>query len=208
MKQSKDKSLLSLPIDNFLSRVGERQPAPGGGAAAAVTAALAVATARMVAAYSTDRKTPPDRRDQLDELGRQLARLEQICHRLIDEDAVAYRNYAETSRKIKSGELPSQELQPVVQLVISVPLELTAVSVGLLRLLDGHKEALKSTLFSDLAVSTHLAVAACRAARETAWCNVFELDRQDDRTHIYEQLDHFVGVAGTLAEGIVSFVHR
>ncbi len=208
LKDSNCASLLSLSVDDFLSRAGERMPAPGGGAVAATTAALAVAMGRMVTAYSPGPQTLPDQQEQLDELGRQLARLDRICRGLVDEDAAAYEAYSSASRKVKANEAPPETLQSAVRLVISIPLEVQAMSLSLLRLLNEHKTILKSALYSDLAVAAHLAAAACQAARETALINVFELDSEDDRTHLYRQCDHFVEVAKTLADQIVSFVHR
>ncbi len=87
-----------------------------------------------------------------------------------------------------------------------MPLEVGAASVSLLRLLEQHKTLVKQALHSDLAVAAHLAVAACRSARETAAINIFELDCQDDRTRLYRQCDHYVEVADMLAGQIVSFV--
>lgn len=199
-------SLLSLAVDEFLSRAGAREPTPGGGAVAALTAALAVSMARMVAAYSSNPETPADHRTQLTELAGQLKRLDQICRRCVDEDAAAYHAYRAASRGVRRDKESVRTLQSAVRLAVSVPLEVGAMSVSLLRLLEQHKAIMKQTLHSDLAVAAHLAVAACRSARETASINIFELDSQDDRTRLYRQSDHYVEVGEMLADQIVSFV--
>ena len=200
-------SLLSLAMDDFLSRTADRVPTPGGGAVAAVAAALAVALSRMVTAYSIGPKTSPEDRAQLERTAKRLERLDGICRRLIDEDAAAYEAYAAAARQVRLQEAPRNTLEEAARLAIAVPLEAQAMTVSLLRLLDEHKALFKTVMRSDLAVSAHLALAACKAARETALINVCDLEFESERTHIYEQSDHFVTTAGTLSEQIVSFVH-
>lgn len=201
-------SLLSLAMDDFLSRTADRVPTPGGGAVAAVAAALAVALSRMVTAYSIGPKTSPEDRARLESTAKRLQRLDGICRRLIDEDAAAYEAYAAAARQVRLQEAPRNTLEEAARLAIAVPLEAQAMTVSLLRLLDEHKALFKTVMRSDLAVSAHLALAACKAARETALINVCDLEFESERTHIYEQSDHFVTTAGTLSEQIVSFVHR
>ncbi len=201
-------SMLQLPVEGFLSRLSERVPAPGGGAAAALTAALAVATGRMAVAYSQGPKTSADDKQQIEELARQLERTETICRQLVDEDAAAYRAYSETAKQVKLGQASAESLQAAVRLAVSVPLHLAAISLNLLRLLDEHKGLIKTAMLSDLAVAAYLAEAACKSARQTALINIFELEFEDDRTHLYTQCDHFVDIATRLAGQIVAFVDR
>ncbi len=201
-------SMLHLPVGELLDLLGERVPAPGGGAAAALAAALAIATGRMAVAYSHGPKTPADDKQKLEELARHLERAETICRRLVDEDAAAYRAYSETAKDVKLGQASAETLQAAVRLAVSVPLHLAAISLNSLRLLDQHKELIKAAMLSDLAVAAYLAEAACKAARQTALINIFELEFEDDRTHLYAQCDHFVDTAGRLAGQIVAFVQR
>ena len=208
VNEAASESLLSLAMDDFLSRTGDRVPTPGGGAVASAAAALAVALSRMVTAYSIGPKTSPEDRTQLEGTAQRLERLDGICRRLIDEDAAAYEVYAAAARQVKLQEAPRETLQQAARLAIAVPLETQAMTVSLLRLLDEHKTLFATVMRSDLAVSAHLALAACKAAGETALINVCDLEFESERTHIYEQSDQFITTAGTLSEQIVSFVHR
>ena len=201
-------SMLQLPVEDFLSRLSERAPAPGGGAAAALAGALAAATGRMAVAYSQGPKTPPDDKQKIEELARQLQRLETICRRLVDEDAAAYQTYSATAKEAKLGQASAEALQSAVRLVVSVPLHLAAISLSLLRHLHENKELIKAVMLSDLAVAAYLAEAACKSARQTALINIFELEFEDDRTHLHAQCDHFVDTATRLAGQIVAFVER
>ncbi len=208
VNEAASESLLSLAMDDFLSRTGDRVPTPGGGAVASAAAALAVALSRMVTAYSIGPKTSPEDRTRLEGTAQRLERLDGICRRLIDEDAAAYEVYAAAARQVKLQEAPRETLQQAARLAIAVPLETQAMTVSLLRLLDEHKTLFATVMRSDLAVSAHLALAACKAAKETALINVCDLEFESERTHIYEQSDQFITTAGTLSEQIVSFVHR
>ncbi len=208
VNEAASESLLSLAMDDFLSRTGDRAPTPGGGAVASAAAALAVALSRMVTAYSIGPKTSPEDRTRLEGTAQRLERLDGICRRLIDEDAAAYEVYAAAARQVRLQEAPRETLQQTARLAIAVPLETQAMTVSLLRLLDEHKTMFATVMRSDLAVSAHLALAACKAAGETAVINVCDLEFESERTHIYEQSDQFRTTAGTLSEQIVSFVHR
>jgi formiminotetrahydrofolate cyclodeaminase len=82
------------PFDVLLDRLGERTPAPGGGAGAAWTCALAAALAEMVARYSED----PDAAARSRELrGRALA--------LAVRDGEAYAAYMAASADDKPAML-------------------------------------------------------------------------------------------------------
>src|SRR5690349_16561313 len=77
-------SLLDQPVREFLDRVAARVPAPGGGGASAVTAALAAGLVAMAARFSAA---------QLPAAGNIAEQADRLRHRvagLADEDATAY----------------------------------------------------------------------------------------------------------------------
>ncbi len=75
--------LTKLGIDEFLDRTADRTPTPGGGSVTAAAGAHACALARMVAAFSTGKKTAPPVRTQVEETARRLHRADQLLRALI-----------------------------------------------------------------------------------------------------------------------------
>ncbi len=207
MSESGSQSLLSLSVEAFLAQAGARLPTPGGGAAAALTGSLAVAMGRMVVAYSRADSSDPGATLAWEQTTGQLERLDQVSRRLVDEDAAAYQQYSEVTRGIRKKQLACEALQPVARLAISVPLEVAATAVALLRLLDQGKGRTNPALRSDLAVAAHLADAACRSGAEMMRVNIIDLEHADDRARFHRQGDQLVTTSARLAAQIITFVH-
>lgn len=208
MSASPPASLLCCSLAEFLDRVAQRTPTPGGGSVAATAAALAAATARMVVAFAPGPQTPMEDRARLATLAEQLERCDLACRRLVDEDAAAFEALSSARQQVKQKEVSPQVVQEALHLAVCVPLAVAAMSLSVLRLLDQHKALFKQSLHSDLAVAAHLGVAACRSAGCTAAVNVLELDSADDRAHFYDQIGHYRESTERLAEQIVAFVSR
>ncbi len=88
-----------LPLGRFLGMVASREPAPGGGASAAVTVALAAALTSMAARFSTDHltdaETIADKAEELRSRVMPLARADAAAYgRVLD----AYRTPVTTKR--------------------------------------------------------------------------------------------------------------
>ena len=76
-------------IDDFLTRLAGRVPAPGGGATAALHAAQAAALVAMVARYSDSAKFA-DHAEQITTITATADRLRENALALAEEDAVAF----------------------------------------------------------------------------------------------------------------------
>ena len=90
-----ERSLLSLPVEELLSAVAARTPAPGGGASAAFVTALAAGLVGMAARYAGDA------RDTHDEAATWVGLADDLRRRsapLADADADAYGRYLDATR--------------------------------------------------------------------------------------------------------------
>ncbi len=108
----------SLTLQEYLDCLASREPVPGGGSAAALSAALGAALISMVTRYSIGRKNNTKALDR--QLNTILQKSEAIRRRLLElagEDAQAYLNVvaarskdakAQRSAAVKAGAVPKE----------------------------------------------------------------------------------------------------
>ena len=159
---------LGLPLGSFMELVASREPAPGGGASAAVTVALAAALSSMSARFSTghlvEAPALTERAEQLRSEVMPLARA----------DAAAYGHVLESYRGQREGDKEGQrrKIREALSEAASVPLavaeigaELVGIAVRLVR--EGNPN-----LRGDAVVAALLAEAGVRAAAKLVEINV------------------------------------
>lgn len=152
----------------FLDQVGSKTPAPGGGAVASATGALAAALGRMVVAYSVGKKNLAEHQPALERSGELLARTADMMLDLAEEDAAAYALVNELS-KLPDDHERRLELWPgAVEAAVNAPRAVVGAAADLLRLLETLQPITNKHLRSDLAISAILADAAARSG----WWNV------------------------------------
>jgi glutamate formiminotransferase / formiminotetrahydrofolate cyclodeaminase len=155
-------------IASFAARLAARTPTPGGGSAAAVTAALAAALGEMVLAYSIDPAKPSE---ELTDVARALTEGRRRFLELSDEDARSYDAVRQSRRARKEhpdDPALSEAVARALENAAAVPLETADRAVGLAARLDAVRERTKTALRSDLTT----ALALFRAATEGALANV------------------------------------
>jgi len=155
-------------IASFAGRLAARTPTPGGGSAAAVTAALAAALGEMVLAYSIDAAKPVE---DLTAIARSLSEGRERFLELADEDARSYDGVRAAKRARKDRpEDPALTAAYVSALehAAAVPLETARRAHELAGRLDAVRARTRAALASDLITS----LALFRAAAEGALANV------------------------------------
>lgn len=170
-------------LERFLDRLAGGTPAPAGGAAAALTAAMAAALVGMLARASS-------RRGAVEPLGstggdaRRWASIESSADghrrealRLVGSDIEAYRGVVE-ARRLR-GDERRDELRAALRRATDVPLSLARAAREVLQLCETSAAAVPAPMVSDLAVGVSLAAAALDGAVVTARANLEDLDDAD-----------------------------
>jgi formiminotetrahydrofolate cyclodeaminase len=135
-------------VDELLTAIGEKTPAPASGAATALTAALAAALAELSARFAAD------------DAG--IARARELASELVqlgDEDAAAYAAFMAG----KNDETRAE--------TIRVPEEIAQRADEVAELAERAAEKLKSSVTGDARASAELARAAASVARGLADLN-------------------------------------
>ncbi len=180
-------SLLDATVRELLEQLASDAPTPGGGAAAALSAALAADLGRMTCALTLGRQRFADREPHLRPIDQRLARASAALRMLIDEDAAAYAALSDALR------LPQDEPQRAPQIALAaaiaarVPLEVALLARQVQRDLSAAQPRINPNLAADVRVAQHLAEAAIRSAAELVRANL-PLLAASDRERIEREL--------------------
>ena len=172
---------MTLPeqtLGSVLTAIGEKSATPGGGAVAAITAALAAALGRMVVNYSLGKKSLAAHDELHREALQVLADVEAGALELADADAAAYGRMQTLGALPEDDERRRREYPEAVRQAIAVPSRVLDESLCALRLLERLPGRTNRFLFSDLAIAALLAQSAAEAA---AWNVRVNLTALDDR---------------------------
>lgn len=159
-------SLLDLRVAELLDKVAARTPAPGGGAVAALSTALAAGLVSMCARYADAAQVSAGGVEPADELAERAAELRRAATQLADEDTAAYSCYLEARRLAAAMGTPRDDdtVERALSAASAVPLliaELAAeVAVLAVRVGAGGKPGLRG----DATTAALLAAAAASAA--------------------------------------------
>lgn len=178
-----------MTFRELLDEIAAKSPTPGGGAVAAITAALAAALAQMVVNYSIGKKSLAAHDlsnltilQGLDETGRAALRLAQ-------EDAEAYGRLNELWKLPEADPARQSAMPAAVEGAIQPPREMVAKSLEMLRDLEKLVKTTNPHLKSDLAIAALLANAAAQAAAWNVRINIPLLSDSQKGREMQSQLE-------------------
>lgn len=161
-----------LTIRDYIARLAGDAPAPGGGSAAALTGALAAASARMVGSFTVGKKRHAAVADEIRE---HLEAIDAACEEMLaltQEDVVAFgavgAAYALPKGSDEEKQARSAAIQEALRRAAEVPLRLVDVCARLSAHLLPLAQKGNQNLISDVGVAAKL----CVAAAECGWLNV------------------------------------
>jgi methenyltetrahydrofolate cyclohydrolase len=158
-------------IGDFLDRLADRVPAPGGGATAALHAAQAAALLGMVARYSTGERYA-QHRTTIERIRTTTDELRAAALRLVTEDATAFTAVTDVYRLPKETETQRAARSAAIATALvgaaQPPARVIAVAATVLTLAEELLPIGNPNVSSDVAA----AVEAARAAATTARVNV------------------------------------
>ncbi|MEO0482477.1 MAG: cyclodeaminase/cyclohydrolase family protein [Planctomycetota bacterium] len=179
----------------FLDLVAAKTPAPGGGAVAATSGALASAIAQMVVAYSVGKKSLAEHEPELRESLERLERARALLLALGEEDAEAYRLVSELSSKPADDPDRVARWPGAVAAAVRVPQSVLATACDLLRLFERLADRTNRYLASDLAVAAVLAEATARSAFWNVRVNLPMVEDEAKRAALRDECERMVADA-------------
>jgi len=156
------------PLERFLERLASTDPAPGGGATAAIATAMAAALVEMAAGLSTEHV------GDAAAIRAEAGDIRQKALALADEDAAAYRRVLACYRRPRDIDPDGRrrEIQEALEAATAVPLEVARLAADVTALAARLVEGGNPNLEGDAAAAVVLAGAAAQAAARLVELNV------------------------------------
>jgi len=160
--------LSEKPVLTFLDELASSAPAPGGGSAAALAAAIGAALVSMVANLTVGKKQYVDVQADIQRILVRSEALRHKCQDLLEKDVAAYTQVSRVYKMPKDTDeqkaARADAMQKALKNATTVPMELAQVCVEVLELCPEAAEKGNVNAVSDAGVGALMAEAALRAA--------------------------------------------
>lgn len=171
-------------ISDFLARLADRVPAPGGGASAALHAAQAAALLGMVARYSTGEKYVKDKLT-IERIIAETDELRSLALRLAEDDAAAFTAVADAYKLPKDTDAAKAARSAAIAKALigagKPPAEVIAAAQVAVELAEELLPIGNRNVITDIAAATEAARAAATTARVNVEINLGGI--KDEQAH-------------------------
>ncbi|MCO1581979.1 cyclodeaminase/cyclohydrolase family protein [Crossiella sp. SN42] len=155
-------------VEDWLSRLASAGPAPGGGAAAAMHAAMAAALVEKVCNFTIGRPSYAEHESLVRRVCQEASELRRQAVELADADARAFTSVTEAYKLPANGEhermARSAAIQGALVMAAAVPVRTAEVASRVLELVERIIGRSNTAVLSDLAVSASSSGAALASA--------------------------------------------
>lgn len=179
-------------VQDWLSALASRTPAPGGGAAAALAAATSASLVGMVAVYTTGERWA-DRAERMGEIDAAAAALRERALALAEADAEAFEKVGAAYKLPKDS--PAQEaargeaIQAALLGAAKPPIEVGETALSAIELAEELVDSGNPNVISDVAVAASLARAALEAAVVNIEINRAMIDDEGVRAELADAIE-------------------
>jgi formiminotetrahydrofolate cyclodeaminase len=175
--------LTEKPVNTFLDELASSAPAPGGGSAAALAAAIGAALLSMVANLTVGKKKYADVQDDVKRILNRSEALRKRCAELLESDVAAYTEVSKAYKMPRETEeekaARSAAIQQALKGATTVPMALAETCVEILNLCPESAEKGNVLAVSDVGVGALMAEAALRAAALNVLINLGSIQDKD-----------------------------
>ena len=163
----------SKAAEKFNQALASADPTPGGGAAAAMTAAMGCSLSLMAARTTLNKKsTSQETKARLDVSIRKLAALNVQLNHYIQEDGDAYTAYLVAKKLPKENPSREQEIQQALLYAARVPSDTATTAITCLHEIDLIQSDIAPVIISDILCAKHLLKCALRCCKENILANL------------------------------------
>lgn len=160
---------LSGSIESYLDDLAAKKPAPGGGSAAALSAALGAALISMVANYTIGNDKYAEGREAIADIYLKAEKARAVLQDLIDKDVDAY---GKLSKGIKAHKKDADKLDELYRTAADVPLEACMITAECIKLCKELVRYGNKNLITDTATATVLLESAFFSAKYNVYINL------------------------------------
>lgn len=179
--------------EKFNEALASSAPTPGGGAAAAMTAAMGCSLSLMAAQTTALRKTTPSTiQAKLEQSIRKLHALNTQLNHLIQEDSAAYTAYLVAKQLPKENPMREANIQQALVYAAQVPTDTATTAIQCLREIDTFKQDIAPVILSDIYCSQHLLKSALQCCIENIRANTAFITNETIVKKFNEQIESFL----------------
>ncbi len=198
-------------IGSWLDRLASAAPAPGGGAAAAMNAAVGAALVAMVANLTVGREKYAEHEAHVREVRDRADALRVRAVRLADDDAEAFTALMATYRLPRDSETDKAHrttaIQEATRTAARVPLDIAATAAEVIGLAESLPGRSNPSVLSDVGVAAASAMSALESAALNVEINLASLHDADVKAELTAELGRHVALVGR-ARTLVADVRR
>ena len=202
--------LSEKPVVTFLDELASSAPAPGGGSAAALAAAIGAALVSMVANLTVGKKQYVDVQADIQRILVRSEALRHKCQDLLEQDVAAYTQVSRVYKMPKDTDeqkaARADAMQKALKNATTVPMELAQVCVEVLELCPEAAEKGNVNAVSDAGVGALMAEAALRAAALNVLINLGSIKDEAFVKRERAKLDALLAGTAQLKEQILQDV--
>jgi methenyltetrahydrofolate cyclohydrolase len=196
--------MLDQPLGSWLDDLASSAPAPGGGAAAAMNAAVGACLIAMVCNLTIGKPRYAAHEEVMTESLALAVGLRDRAVQLAGEDAAAFGAVAAAYQQPKGTEdekaTRTRAIQAALVGAAAVPLRIAAVAAEIIGLASRILEGANPNVISDVGVATASALAAFEGAVLNIEVNLAAMNDGDARAAIRRELGTYATVAPAASE--------
>lgn len=194
-----------MKISNFLDDLGSNKPAPGGGAAAALSAATGASLVMMLVNLSINKKGCEEHTALFLEIIKKANETRANLLSLMDEDAKAYDNVIACMKEAKK--IGKSDLEGALKYATEVPLKIATESIKIIEIAGKSIKFGNKNVISDGVVGAKLANVAVSSSLVNARFNAKMMKDKEKSKEYLEDVNQIEKKLETLLEEISSLVN-
>ena len=195
-------------VDKFLETLASSAPTPGGGGAAALCGAIAIALGNMVGSLTLGKKKYADVQEDILALNARAETLRADFVALIDADAEAFAPLAKAYSIPKDAPERAEVMEAALKRAAEPPLEIMRRSAEALDVIEDYAAKGSALAISDAGCAAALAIAAMKAAALNVRINTKSMTDRAAADKMNAETDGLLAKYGKLAEEIYENVSR
>lgn len=192
--------MLNNSLDTFSAKLASAAPTPGGGGAAALAGALAIALGNMVGSLTVGKKKYADVEDRIIELNGMAEELRSKLLQQMNEDAEAFEPLSRAYGIPKDDPTRDETLEKCLHAAAEPPMNILRLSCEAMELIAEYAEKGSRLVISDAGCAAAMAEAAIRSAALNVAINTRLMKDRDYAEKMNEELNALMAKYVPLAE--------
>lgn len=205
-------NLDKMQVDEFVNLLGSDAPAPGGGAAAALTGAIGVSLTEMVASLTLNNKKFEESWDEVRALKEKTSELSKKFQAIMNDDAELYSDVRAAYSMPKETEeeklARDAKIQETLKKCVEPPMNIMKVSVEALLLTKSALGKTTKSAISDLGVAASNLYASAEGGIQNVKINTGLIKDKTLADKLDKESEELLNEARKLSKEIIEIVNE